>query len=58
MAVTVICSVPANGINSVPELAEVEHSRRLWDVGVGLEVEEVLVRRPEIRIFRGTDVAR
>ena len=41
----------------MPELAEVEHSRRLWDAGIGLEVEEVLIRRPEIRIFRDTDVA-
>ncbi len=40
----------------MPELAEVEHSRRLWDVGLGQIVEAVLVRRPEIRVFRGTDV--
>jgi formamidopyrimidine-DNA glycosylase len=39
----------------VPELAEVEHSRRSWDVGLGHQVEEVILRRPEIRIFRGTD---
>lgn len=42
----------------MPELAEVEHSRRLWNVGLGLEVEEVLIRRPEIRVFHGTNVAR
>lgn len=57
-ALAAIQSVFANGISIVPELAEVEHSRRLWDVGIGLEVEEVLIRRPEIRIFRGTDVTR
>jgi len=42
----------------VPELAEVEQSRRLWDAGLGLTIEEVLIRRPELRIFRGTDVNR
>ena len=57
-SVTAIHNVAANGTSIVPELAEVERSRRLWDAGLGLKVEEVLIRRPEIRVFRGTDVAR
>ena len=39
----------------MPELAEVEHSRRQWDPGIGLPVLEVLIARPEIRVFRDTD---
>ena len=41
----------------MPELAEVEHSRRQWDPGIGARVEEVIVVREDSRIFRGTDVA-
>ena len=41
----------------MPELAEVEHARRQWNVGLGAAVREVLIARPEIRVFRGTDVA-
>ena len=41
----------------MPELAEVEHSRRQWDPGLGLPVLEVLLARPEIRVFRDTDTA-
>ncbi len=40
----------------MPELAEVEHSRRQWDPGFGQSVKEVLIARPEIRVFRDTDV--
>ncbi len=40
----------------MPELAEVEHSRRLWDAGLRQPVRAVLVTRPEIRVFRQTDV--
>ncbi len=39
----------------MPELAEVEHSRRQWDPGLGQSVLEVLIARPEIRVFRDTD---
>ena len=39
----------------MPELAEVEHSRRQWDPGMGQLVNEVLIARPEIRVFRDTD---
>lgn len=39
----------------MPELAEVEHSRRQWDPGIGQPVLEVLIARPEIRVFRDTD---
>ena len=42
--------------SSMPELAEVEHSRRQWDPGVGQPILEVLVARPEIRVFRDTDI--
>lgn len=41
----------------MPELAEVEHSRRTWDPGVGRVVREVLVPRPGVRPLRGVDVA-
>ncbi len=40
----------------MPELAEVEHSRRQWDPGLGHVISEVLVARPEIRVFRDTDI--
>ncbi len=39
----------------MPELAEVEHSRRQWDPGLGHLISEVLIARPEIRVFRDTD---
>ena len=39
----------------MPELAEVEHSRRQWDPGLRQPVLEVLIARPEIRVFRDTD---
>lgn len=39
----------------MPELAEVEHSRRQWDPGLGQSIREVLIARPEIRVFRDTD---
>src|SRR4051794_26366684 len=41
----------------MPELAEVEHSRRQWDVGIGRKVREVFVGRPDSRIYRGSDTA-
>jgi formamidopyrimidine-DNA glycosylase len=41
----------------VPELAEVEYSRRLWDAGLRQTVKAVRIGRPEIRVFRETDVA-
>lgn len=40
----------------MPELAEVEHSRRQWDLGIGQPILEVQVARPEVRVFRETDV--
>ena len=40
----------------MPELAEVDHSRRQWDAGLGAPIREVLIARPEIRVFRGTDI--
>ena len=40
---------------SMPELAEVEHSRRQWDPALGQPVLEVLIARPDIRVFRNTD---
>jgi formamidopyrimidine-DNA glycosylase len=40
----------------MPELAEVDHARRLWDVGIGRRVHEVVVRSPGSRVFRGADV--
>ena len=39
----------------MPELAEVEHSRRQWDPGLGQAVLAVRLARPEIRVFRDTD---
>ena len=39
----------------MPELAEVEHSRRQWDPGLGQPILSVLLARPEIRVFRDTD---
>ena len=41
----------------MPELAEVEHSRRQWDVGLDGTILEVAVARPGIRVFRDTDTA-
>ncbi|RYZ66349.1 MAG: hypothetical protein EOP08_05080, partial [Proteobacteria bacterium] len=43
---------------SMPELAEVEHSRRTWDPGVGQKVLEVNVPRVDTRVLRGVDVER
>jgi formamidopyrimidine-DNA glycosylase len=40
----------------MPELPEVEQSRRIWDAGLGHRVLEVLVPHPNVRDFRGTDV--
>ncbi|MGC1479210.1 MAG: DNA-formamidopyrimidine glycosylase family protein [Chthoniobacterales bacterium] len=40
----------------MPELAEVDHARKLWDVGVGAKVLEVIVPKPAVRVLRGTDV--
>jgi formamidopyrimidine-DNA glycosylase len=40
----------------MPELAEVEHARRVWDAGAGARVREVVVATPRSRVFRGTDV--
>lgn len=39
----------------MPELAEVDHSRRQWNAGLGAPIREVFIARPEIRVFRGTD---
>ncbi|HEU4538452.1 MAG TPA: DNA-formamidopyrimidine glycosylase family protein, partial [Polyangiaceae bacterium] len=39
----------------MPELAEVEHARRLWNVALGDRVREVLVRSPAARVLRGVD---
>jgi formamidopyrimidine-DNA glycosylase len=36
----------------MPELAEVERSRRLWEVGRGAKVLEVILRNRKSRIFR------
>ena len=41
----------------MPELAEVEYSRRLWDAGRRKTVRAVRIGRPEVRVFRETDVA-
>jgi Formamidopyrimidine-DNA glycosylase N-terminal domain len=40
----------------MPELPEVEHSRRVWDVGLGQKILKVLVPHPKVRDFRGTEV--
>lgn len=40
----------------MPELAEVEHSRKQWDPGKGEAIVRVEIARPEIRVFRGMDV--
>jgi len=42
----------------MPELAEVEHSRRTWDPGLGDRVLAVDTRFDHARPFRGTDVKR
>ena len=39
----------------MPELAEVEHSRRQWNPGLGEPIREVFITRPSLRIFRDTD---
>ena len=39
----------------MPELAEVEHSRRQWDPGLGAPIREVVIARSNLRIFRETD---
>jgi len=41
----------------MPELAEVEQSRRIWNVGLGEKVLEVIVPRPQDRVFRGVAVS-
>ena len=41
----------------MPELAEVEHSRRQWNPGLDQPVLSVLLARPELRVFRDTDTA-
>lgn len=40
----------------MPELAEVDLARRLWDVGLNQRIIDVIVPKPAVRIFRGTDV--
>jgi formamidopyrimidine-DNA glycosylase len=40
----------------MPELAEVELERRLWDAGRGERVLEVIIQKPQVRVLRGTDV--
>ena len=40
----------------MPELAEVEYARKLWDPGAGARVTRVLLH-PGARIFRGIDSA-
>jgi formamidopyrimidine-DNA glycosylase len=39
----------------MPELPEVEHSRRLWQVGQGAKVLEVIVRNGKSRVFRSVN---
>lgn len=39
----------------MPELAEVDLARRLWDAGIGERVLDVVLPRPEVRVLRGTD---
>jgi formamidopyrimidine-DNA glycosylase len=39
----------------MPELPEVEHSRRLWQVGKSAKVLEVIVRNRKSRVFRSVD---
>lgn len=41
----------------MPELAEVEHSRRIWNVGLEQKVLEVIIPRPRDRVFRGIAVS-
>ena len=41
----------------MPELAEVEQSRRIWNVGLGEKVLEVIVPRPQDRVFRDVAVS-
>ena len=40
---------------SMPELPEVEHSRRLWQLGQGAKVLEVIVRNGKSRVFRSVN---
>ena len=39
----------------MPELAEVEHSRKQWDAGLDKIILDVAIARPGIRVFRDTD---
>ena len=39
----------------MPELPEVEHSRRLWQVGQGAKVLDVIVRNGKSRVFRSVN---
>ena len=39
----------------MPELAEVEHSRKQWDDGRQKTILDVTIARPNIRVFRDTD---
>jgi len=39
----------------VPELPEVEHSRRLWQVAQGAKILEVIVRNEKSRVFRSVN---
>ncbi len=41
----------------MPELAEVEHSRRLWDVALRQRILEVRFPKLEDRVFRGTSTS-
>lgn len=41
----------------MPELAEVEHTRRLWNVGIDQPIREVVVHKPAARVLRKIDVA-
>jgi len=41
---------------AMPELPEVEQSRRVWDVGLGHRILKVLIPHPDVRDFRGTEV--
>jgi formamidopyrimidine-DNA glycosylase len=40
----------------MPELAEVELSRRVWDVALGERVVDVVVHHPKARVFREVDL--
>jgi len=51
---------PKTGLDeaSVPELAEVEHSRRVWDRGRGREILSVTVNNTNSPVWRETPAAR